>query len=105
MGDTPVGVRCPKQRLGGNRRKCSIAHVIPNPTALKDKMLKSSALAKTTLEKNQADQKWWYDAKMQVQQVVLILHSAGHKLQIRWHHTYKVIGRVGEVDYEITSPD
>ena len=67
-------------------------------------------LARETAEKSRVDSKVWYDKKARLRvyepgDLVLALFSwPGKPLDTKWKGPYKVLERVGEVDYIITTP-
>jgi hypothetical protein len=67
---------------------------------------------KTTsnLEKSQVQQKTWYDQKAREREfqsrdlVLLLLPTSTSKLLAQWQGPYRVVKKVGRVDYEIEMP-
>ena len=77
----------------------------------RDKLKKACELAQQNLKTSQSKMKMLYDRKSQNcifkpgDKVLVLLPVQGNTLQTRYHGPYKVLKRVGDLDYIIETPD
>ena len=77
----------------------------------RNKLKKACALAQQNLKNYQSKMKMLYDAKSQNcvfksgDKVLVLLPVQGNTLQAKYHVPYKVLKRVGDLDYVIETPN
>ena len=77
----------------------------------RNKLKKTCELAQQNLKTSQSKMKMLYDRKSQNRifkpgdKVLVLLPVQGNTLQARYHGPYKVLKRVGDLDYIIETPD
>ena len=78
---------------------------------VRERMEEMAEIVKSNLENAQQHQKRWYDLHARErdlkpdEQVLVLLPTSNNKLLAQWQGPYRVLRRVGKVDYEIYMPD
>ena len=68
-------------------------------------------IANINLEQKQRKQKYWYDKNARARtfqigdEVLILLPTSENKLLAKWKGPYKIIEKVGEVNYKVATPD
>ena len=91
--------------------KKSDESVVSYILSLREKLEKMSQLARSNLQTAQSTQKEWYDRTARERsfqlgdQVLILLPTTANKLAAEWQGPYRIIKRVGEVDYVVHMHD
>ena len=91
--------------------KRSDESVVSYMLLLREKLEKMSQLARSNLQSAQSAQKAWYDRTARERsfqvgdQVLILLPTSTNKLVAEWQGPYRIIKRVGEVDYVVHMHD
>ena len=86
-------------------------NLLDHVSKFRDKLKKSYELAQQNLKNSQSKIKMLHDRKSQNRvfkpgdKVLVLLPVQGNTLQARYHGPYKVLKRVGDLDYVIETPD
>ena len=92
-------------------REKSDESVVSHVLSMRKRLEKMSELARENLATAQARQKTWYDKNSRIRefaigdQVLVLLPTSTNKLLAEWQGPYKVVKRMGEVDYQIEMHD
>ena len=85
--------------------------VVSHVLTIRDRLTSMTDLVKANMDKAQTQQKSWYDRKSKAREfksddeVLLLLPSSTNALEAKWMGPYRVVQRVGPVDYEIEMGD
>ena len=91
--------------------KKSDESVVSYILSLREKLEKMSQLARSNLQTAQSTQKEWYDRTVRERsfqlgdQVLILLPTTANKLAAEWQGPYRIVKRVGEVDYVVHMHD
>ena len=84
--------------------------VVSHVLSIRDKLEKMKYIADSNLEQAQLRQKIWYDKNSREREfqpndvVLLLLPTATSKLLAQWQGPFRVVKKVGRVNYEIEMP-
>jgi transposase InsO family protein len=84
--------------------------VVSHVLSIRDKLEKMKCIADVNLEQAQLQQKRWYDKNARKREfrpddmVLLLLPTASSKLLAQWQGPFRVVKKVGHVNYEIEMP-
>ena len=85
--------------------KSVVSHIV----TMRERLASMTDLVKENMKEAQLRQKKWYDTKSKArefspgQEVLLLLPSSSNALQAKWQGPFKVVRKVGPVDYEIAT--
>ena len=85
--------------------------VISYVLAMREKLSKMRDLVQQNLKQSQAEQKVWYDRNARSRvfepgtEVLVLLPTSASKLLARWQGPYKIVRKVGQVNYEVDMDD
>ena len=103
----PLDILSESWQSSERSKESVVSHVLS--MRLKLELMKD--MAHTNLKSAQDHQKQWYDRNSRVREfqsgdlVLLLLPTAANKLLAKWQGPYRVMKRVGKVDYQIEMPD
>ena len=86
-------------------------NVVSHVLQMRERLSSMTDLVKQNMEAAQKKQKQWYDVKAKVREfkpedeVLLLLPSSSISLEAKWLGPYKVVRKMGPVDYEIEMGD
>ena len=87
--------------------KSVLSHIL----LVRERLEEMSELVSENLKGAQKRQKLWYDQNARERvlepedEVLVLLPTTSNKLLVQWHGPYRVLHRVGEVNYEVYMPD
>ena len=103
----PLDILSESWQCSERSKESVVSHVL----SMRSKLELMKDMAHTNLKSAQDHQKQWYDRNSRVREfqggdlVLLLLPTAANKLLAKWQGTYRVMKRVGKVDYQIEMPD
>ena len=86
-------------------------NVVSHVLQMRERLASMTDLVKENMQEAQRKQKHWYDDKAQAREfkpgdeVLLLLPSSTNSLEAKWLGPYKVVQKMGPVDYEIEMGD